>query len=117
MGDLFSNLSTGKMATGDTLGPYHFGRAVISPDNRRLAVQWSHTNIVEQGLGLYDMGTGKEIAQIKMAEWGHMIGFAPDSETLLIGGPEFVIYDAKNGKRLRSHKLLDDVSLEHDWNR
>jgi len=111
------DLATGKMTTGDSLGPYHFGRAVVSPDNRRLAVEWGGSNDVEPGVGLYDMGTGKEIARIKLATWGHVIGFAPDSDTLLIGGSEFVIYDAENGKRLRSHKLLDDVSFEHDWNR
>lgn len=111
------DLATGKMTTGDALGPYLFGRAVVSPDDRHLLVEWGGANDVEPGIGLYDMGTGKEIARVKVPERGHIIGFAPDSKTLLVGGPEFVIYDAENGTRLRGHKLLDDAGLERGWNR
>ncbi len=53
---------------------------------------------------------------MKLAEWGHIVGFSPDSKTLLVGGSEFVIYDAENGKKVRTLKLLDDVSFEYDWN-
>jgi len=65
---------------------------------------------------LYDMSTGKEIARLKLAQSGHMIGFSPDSKTLLIGGTEFVIYDAENGRKVRTVQLLDADGVEHDWN-
>jgi WD40 repeat protein len=110
------DLASGKITTGDKCGPYTFGRAVVSPDDRQFAIEWGGANGVEPGMGLYEMGTGKEIARNKLAQWGHMIGFSPDSKTLLVGGSEFVIYDAENGKKVRSLKLLDDVSFEHDWN-
>ncbi len=110
------DIASGKIVTGAECGPYPLRAAVVSPDNRRLAVQWGGANDVAPGLGLYDMGTGKEIARIKLAEWGHIIGFSPDSKTLLVGGSEFEIYDSENGKKVRGLKLLDDVSFEHDWN-
>jgi hypothetical protein len=94
--------------------------AIVSPDNRRLAVEWGGAYVgsdrVEPGLGIYDLGTGQEIARIELAEWGHVVGFSPDGKTLLVGGPKFVIYDSENGKKVRGLKLLDDVSFEHDWN-
>ncbi len=61
------------------------------------------------------MNTGEEIARIKLATWGHMLGFSPDSKTLLVGGSEFVIYNSENGKKIRTLNLLDEVS-SHDWN-
>ena len=91
-------------------------KLIVSPDNKRLAIE-SGDNVEDPDLRLYDMNTGKEIAQIKLAEWGHVIGFSPDSRTILVGGREFVIYDSENGKKIRSFKLLDDDSFSHDWNR
>ena len=110
------DIASGKIVTGAECGPYPLRAAVVSPDNRRLAVEWGGANGIEPGLGIYDMGTGQEIARIKLAEWGHIVGFSPDGKTLLVGGSEFVIYDSENGKKVRGLKLLDDVSFEHDWN-
>ncbi len=53
------DLASGKMTKGDKCGPYHFGRAVVSPDNRRLAVGWGGANGVEPGVGLYDHEYGQ----------------------------------------------------------
>ncbi len=111
------DISSGKIAVGAKCGPYPLASAMVSPDSNTLAIEWGGANKVEPGLGLYDMITGKEIARIKLAEWGHIIGFAPDSKTFLVGGSEFVIYDAETGKKIRALKLLDDVSFEHDWHR
>jgi hypothetical protein len=110
------DIDTGRIVTGAECGPYPLRAAIVSPDNRRLAVEWGGANRVEPGLGVYDMGTGQEIARIKLAEWGHVVGFSPDGKTLLVGGSEFAIYDSENGKKVRGLKLLDDVSFEHDWN-
>lgn len=110
------DIDSGKIITGAECGPYPLRAAIVSPDNRRLAVEWGGSDRVEPGLGLYDMGTGQEVARIKLAEWGHIVGFSPDGKTLLVGGSEFVIYDSENGKKVRGLKLLDDVSFEHDWN-
>jgi WD40 repeat protein len=110
------DIGSGKIVTGAKCGPYPLRAAIVSPDNRRLAVEWGGANRVEPGLGIYDMGTGQAIARINLAEWGHVVGFSPDGKTLLVGGSEFVIYDSENGNKVRALKLLDDVSFEHDWN-
>jgi WD40 repeat protein len=110
------DIATGKVSIGAESGPYPLHTFIVSPDNSRLAIEWGGANNVEPGVGIFNMTTGNEIARIKVAEWGHMIGFAPDSRTLLVGGSEFVIYDTDNGKKIRSLKLLDDVSFAPDWN-
>jgi len=110
------DIETGKVIAGDNTHPARPHSAIVSPDNVRLAIESGSNAEDNPEVRLYDMNTGKEIARIKLAQWGHMIGFAPDSKTLLVGGSEFVIYDAENGKKIRSLKLLDDVSFEHDWN-
>jgi WD40 repeat protein len=109
------DFGSGKMTTGARCGPSPVQDAIVSPDNRRLAVEWGGANSIEPGLGLYDMQTGKEIVRIKLPEWGRIIGFAPDSKTFLVGGSEFVIYNSEDGKAVRSLKLLDEVSFSHDW--
>jgi WD40 repeat protein len=110
------DVKSGKMTTGAKNGPYPQKTAIISPDNNRLAIEWGGANHVEPGLGIYDMNTGEEIARIKLAKWGHMLGFSPDSKTLLVGGSEFVIYSSADGKTIRTLNLLDEVSFSHDWN-
>jgi len=113
--------------TGAKSGPYP-SRAIISPDNSRLAIEWGGANDVEPELGIYDMDTGEVIARIKRAKGGHMLGFSPDGKTLLVGGseyneynsenekmtlrPEFVIYNSENGKKIRTLNLLDEVSSD-----
>lgn len=110
------DMASGKITVGDKCSSYPRRSAIVSPDNTWLAVEWGGSNSVEPGLGVYDMTTGKEIARIALAEWGHLIGFAPDSQTLLVGGSEFVIYESASGKKVRSLKLLDKVD-GHDWHR
>jgi WD40 repeat protein len=110
------DIASGKKVTGAECGPYPLHAAVVSPDNRRLAVEWGGSDRVGPGLGIYDMGTGQGIARFNLAEWGHVVGFSPDGKTLVVGGSEFVIYDSENGKKVRGLKLLDDVSFAHDWN-
>jgi WD40 repeat protein len=126
MGDIES----GKITTGAKTHPVTAGRAIISPDNSRLAIAWGGWYVdnkeVDPEFGLYDMNTGAEIAVIQLAKYGHLVGFSPDSKTLLVGGPEydeytsenekrtilpeFVIYNAENGKKIRTLKLLGEVS-------
>lgn len=91
-------------------------RAIVSPNNGRLAIESGFNPEDHPEVRLYEMSTGKEIARIKLAQWDHIIGFSPDSKTFLIGGREFAIYDSEDGKKIRTLKLLDDVSFEHDWN-
>jgi hypothetical protein len=114
------DLGSGKTITGAKIGPYPQRSAIISPDNSRLAVEWGGGNVegrdVDPGMGIYDMKTGEEIVRIKLAEWGHLLGFSPDSKTLLVGGSEFVIYNSENGEKIRALKLLDDVSFSHNRN-
>lgn len=116
------DIESGEMTTGAKSGrnPY---RAVISPDNSRLAIGWGGANDVEPELGIYDLNTGEAIARIKRAG---VLGFSPDSMTLLGGGSEdssynskteretlvakFSIYDATDGKRIRTLNLLGEVS-------
>ena len=87
-------------------------RAIVSPDNRRLAIE-SGFNL-DPEVRLYNMNTGEEIARIKLAKWGHMLGFSPDSKTFLAGGSEFAICDSENGKMIRTFRLLDNLDT-HDW--
>ena len=117
------DLQSGKTTTGAKTGPYPKRTAIVSPDNSRLAVEWGGANNVEPGLGLYEMKTGEEIAIIQFAKFGGLIGFSPDSKSLLVGGsaydeyisenekrtilPEFVIYNSEDGKKIRTLKLLD----------
>jgi len=111
-----SDIETGKMTTGAKNGPYPHRTAIVSPDNSRLVVEWGGANGIEPGLGIYNLNTGTEIARVKLAKWGHLLGFSPDSKTLLVGGAEFVIYNSEDGTEIRTLRLLDDVSFEHDWN-
>lgn len=112
----FWDLESGKVTSEVKSHPVTARRAIISPDNGRLAIE-SGENVEDvPELGVYDMNTGEGIARIKLAEWGHMLGFSPDSKTLLVGGSEFVIYNSENGTKIRALKLLDDVGFEHDWN-
>jgi len=111
------DIGSGKIVAGAKSVPYPLTSAIVSPDSSRLAIVSDGANSVEGWLGLYEMSTGKEIGRIRLAKWGDIIGFSPDSKTLLVGGSEFVIYDSEDGKKVRGLKLLDDVSFEHDWNR
>ena len=107
-----------KIATiGVTSHPVTLSVAIISPDNKRLTIEAGANVEDHPDLRLYDMNTGKELARIELAQWGHVIGFSPDSKTILVGGKEFVIYDSENGRKISSVKLLDDVSFSHDWNK
>ena len=115
------DVKSGEKTIGAKVGPYPKQVAIISPDNDRLAVEWGGANQVEPEFGLYDMSTGKEVARIKLAGQTHLLGFAPDSKTLLVGCPdrlrssddqekpaslaEFSIYDAKDGKKINSVNL------------
>ncbi len=113
----FWDLEAGKVTSEAKSHPVTARRAIISPDNGRLAIE-SGVNVEDAPeVGLYDMNTGEEIARIKLAKWGHMLGFSPDSKTLLVGGSPFVIYNAENGKEIRTLNLLDDASFSHDWHR
>ena len=110
------DIESEKMTTGAKSGPY-VQSAITSPDNGRLAIEWGGVHperYLEPELGIYDMNTGEEIARMKLAEWGHMLGFSPDSKTLLVGGSEFVIYNSENGKKIRTLNLLDTVG-SHTW--
>jgi WD40 repeat protein len=111
------DVESGKATAGVKCHPVTLGVAIVSPDNGRLAIESGSNPEDHPELRLYDLKTGKEIERIKLAQWGHVIGFSPDSKTILVGGREFVIYDSENGKEIRRLKLLDDVSFSHDWNK
>jgi hypothetical protein len=100
---------------GSTIHPGFNVTDIVSPDNERLAIESGLNLEDDPQLRLYDMKTGKEIERMKLAEWGHVIGFSPDSKTILVGGSEFVIYSAETGRRIRSLKLLEDIGSSHDW--
>ena len=109
------DIESGEKTIGAKVGPYPKQVAFVSPDNGRLAVEWGGANQVDPEFGLYDMSTGKEVARIKLAEQTHLLGFAPDSKTLLVGCPdrlrssddqekpaslaEFIVYNAKDGSK------------------
>lgn len=125
------DMESGKSIAGARAGVYPRNIAFISPDNRRLAIAWGGVNVenreIDPAFGLYDMNSGAEIATIQLAEHASLIGFSPDSKTLLVGGyaykkyiaenekrtilPEFAIYDAVDGKKVRTLALSlpDDV--------
>jgi WD40 repeat protein len=112
------DMESGKKMTGAKTYPkLSPDRAIVSPDNRRLAIESGHNHNGEEDdpeVRLYNMNTGEEIATIKLAKWGHMLGFSPDSKTLLVGGSEFAICDSENGKMIRTLRLLDNLD-SHDW--
>ncbi len=105
------DLESGKMTTGAKTHPKTGNRVIVSPDNRRLAIQSGSDPEDKPDVRFYDMHTGKEIAKIKFARLSHMIGFSPDSKTFLVGGPEFIIYNSENGEKIRALKLLEDDDL------
>ena len=106
------DIKSGKTTTGAKSGAYP-SRAIISPDNYRLAIEWGgasgENGFIEPELGIYDVNTGKEIARIQLAKSGHIVGFSPDSKTLLVGGSKFVTYNSENGKEIHTLNLLDEV--------
>lgn len=106
------DIVSGKVMAEAEKGPYGLQAAVVSPDDRRLAIIWSGSERDEQALSLYDINSGKELTGAKLPELAGMIGFSPDSKTLLIGGSEFVIFDAGSGEKIRTLKLLDDADVE-----
>ena len=91
-------------------------RAIVSADNRHLAIESRRNdeNDDDREVRLYNMNTGEEIARIELAKWGHVLGFSPDSKTLLVGGSEFAICNSENGKTIRTLRLLDNLD-SHDW--
>jgi WD40 repeat protein len=103
-----------KATVGAACHPHFDVAVIVSPNNECLAIESGQNREDDPEVRLFEMKTGKEIGRLKLAEWGHMIGFSPDSKTILVGGSEFVIYNAENGGRIRSLKLLDDVS-SNDW--
>jgi WD40 repeat protein len=106
------DIESGITITGAKGGPYPQRIAIISPDNSRLAVVSGGVHVekreVEPQFGLYDLNTGAELTEIKLAKQWRLVGFSPDSKTLLVGGPEFVIYDAVKGTRIRTLTLRID---------
>ncbi len=105
------DMESGKTTIGAKTHPKGASRAIVSPDNKRLAIDSGGNPEDEPDVRLYNMSTGQEIARLKLPKWGHMIGFSPDSKTLLIRGAPFVIYSAENGKEIRSLNLPDDTDL------
>jgi WD40 repeat protein len=103
------DLKTGTKSTGARGGTYPQRYVIVSPDNRRLAIEWcgmnARTRQDEPAFGLYDMNTGAEIAVARLAIDGHLIGFSPDSKTLLIGGDSSVIYSSADGREVRRLNL------------
>ena len=121
------DIESAKVTTGakNNVRPY---RVIISPDNHRLAIKPISD---KPELGIYDMNTGGEIARIELAGREQvLLGFSPDSKTLLVGGseyvfynaeneqetrrPEFAIYNSEDGKRIRTIELLDEAGFSHD---
>jgi len=103
------DIASGTAKSGADSVPGSFPTVVVSPDNRRLAILGSWSEGREMALGIYDMNTGKEVVRIKFDHVvADIIGFSPDSKTLLMRGSEFVIYNAENGETIRTLKLLDD---------
>jgi len=93
------------MITGAKGGTYPQRIAIISPDNSRLALAWGGAQVekeIEPELGLYDLDTGKSLAVIKLAKDWKLVGFSPDSKTLLIVGSESAIYNSMSGTRVHT---------------
>ena len=107
--------ATGTTIRGANGGPDPKTDAIVSPDDRRLAIEWGGANDVPPGVGLYDMTTGAAVARLALPEWGHMISFSPDGKTFLTGGSEFKVYDAATGGELRTLKLLGEVGSSFGW--
>lgn len=103
------DIESGTMIAGAQGGNYPQNVIIISPDNSRLAIAWGGSYVenkeVEREFGLYDLNTGAQIAVIGLIKTGTVIGFSPDSKTLLASGSEFAIYNSGNGKKLRTLTL------------
>ncbi len=102
------DFESGTAITGARGGKYHQRSAIVSPDNSRLAITGGGgpgpvgNKEVDPEFGLYDMQTGAEIAVIGHSRTGRLIGFSPDSKTILVAGSKFEIYNSVDGKRIRS---------------
>ena len=96
------------MITGAKGGTYPQRIAIISPDNNRLAVAWGGAQVekeIEPELGLYDLDTGKSLTVIKLPKEWNVVGFSPDSKTLLVVGSESAIYNAIDGTKIHAMTL------------
>lgn len=98
------NVATGRFVTGSPVGQYPYTAAIISTDNRWLAVTWGGANVenvdIPAKFGLYDATSGQEILVADRPIDSQLIGFSPDSETVLLVGSEATTYRAFDGRRL-----------------
>ena len=97
---------SGTAITGAQGRRFHQHFVIVSPDNSRLAATWGGGPVgnkeVDPEFGLYDMQTGAEIAVIGRSKTGRLVGFSPDSKTILVEGSKFEIYNSVDGKGIRS---------------
>lgn len=103
------DIKSGHSVTGAPAGEYPQHVAIVSPDNARLAIVWGGSHVENQDIpaafGLYDANTATEIAVTSRDLGSRLIGFSPDSKTLALLGKQLQIYQADDGKHLRSVTL------------
>ncbi len=100
------DFESGTAITGDRGRKFHQHFVIVSPGNSRLAATWGGGPVgnkeVDPEFGLYDMQTGAEIAVIGHSRSARLIGFSPDSKTVLVVSSKFEIYNSVDGKVIRS---------------
>jgi hypothetical protein len=83
----------------------HLTSVAFSPDGKVLATAGGGWRQVElRGIHLWDVATGRELAEFGVTDRTRALAFAPDGESLAAGGwdNEIHIWDPATGKKLRS---------------
>jgi WD40 repeat protein len=70
--------------------------AVFSPDGRHLA------SIVEEGVTIWDVGSGAELRTLELGGPIQVVAFSPDGSKLAIGGKGMDLWEESSDKQLRT---------------
>jgi RNA polymerase sigma factor (sigma-70 family) len=96
------DVKTGKEGRGFQTKDGYFGRMAFSPTGKVMA-SWGRDG---NGVGLWDVSTGKELRRLGSASWVNAMAFSPDGSLLAVGagqGPFVTIHEVRTGQLL--HQL------------
>lgn len=89
---------------------------LLSPDARFLVIEtMPMSSYPPVRMTLFAVESGKELTSIEIPAWGRVIGFSPDSKTLLLGGSPFIVLDTMTGKELKRLNLFAEPIKSFRW--
>ena len=106
------NVTSGAATRADDCSPRPSpvqSRPLVSPDDKHFLVHWTGDD-GSAALDLYDLNTGRQIAQISVGSENldrSLVGFSPDSKTFLYktGEIAFTVYSSETGNALGNFEL------------